>query len=55
MGGVKENNIMGACSPVLGTPVLGIPVVKIIDISSFQFTVENPESNHIVQGSTVPN
>lgn len=49
MGGVKENNIVGACSPVLGTPV-----VKIIDISSFQLTVENPESNRIAQGSTVP-
>lgn len=50
VGGVKENNIMGAYSPALG-----IPVVKIIDISLFQFTVENPESNHIAQGSTVPN
>lgn len=49
MGGVKENNIVGACSPVLGTPV-----VKIIDILSFQLTVENPESNRIAQGSTVP-
>ena len=46
MGEVKEDNI---------NVMLASSVVKIIGVSSFQFTIKDPESNWISQGSTAPN